>query len=748
MSSLGRAIINYMNKMGKKLTKDQLRRKLGISGEEEVNFFNEEIDELECNGYLYQDEKGFYHTIDDNIYSCGKISISKRGSGYVTVIDDNVKTKYIVQNEDLNGALNNDFVMIIPTGNRHYGRKTARVEKILKRASISEIYKYIGNGIFEIYGINTNVNFQLDTKKCSNLVEGTLVIASVGSKIIHNIDGKLYFDGVLSKIVGHQDDPKNQIKAVGLKYGFDNEFSDKINKIVAKLPTTVTEKEKEDRRDLTQELTFTIDGIDTKDIDDAVSIQKVKDGYILKVSIADVSHFVKNNTILIEEAIKRGNSAYLADSVFPMFPHIMSNGICSLNPNQERLAKTVEMFFDNEGNLLSSSIYKSVIKSKKKMNYDDVNKIFDGNKIKDYEIFEESLRHMRKLSKLISQKRKEKGSLDFDSRELKIKTDKYGNPIDIKERHQGEAEKIIENFMIAANIEVTQHFGYLDYPFIYRVHPSPNSKDLKTILEVLKEQDLGNRKSIENVLKIIEKGKDVKPSQLLPILTTISNDSEYSAVSNVLLRVMKKAEYSKVNIGHFGLSENDYSHFTSPIRRCADLINHIIIDYIIDLNYAKSAEETKEILENISDIESKLSSICDHISEREKAADDAETEIDQLKQIQFVQRNIEDFEGPLIASINYINRYGLKLIVNNLIEAKIDLTDLTEKGYVYKSESHTFVNQKQKKKLKFGDIIFVFDPEVLDDVKLILYHSFGKTPDELLEKNSSRVYKKSFRNEK
>lgn len=741
MGDLGSIVIEYMNKTGKKLTKEELRKQLNISGEEEVNFFNYQLEQLECSDALFLDDKGFYHLPED--VTCAKISISRKGIGYVIIEDENEKKKYIIKNQSLNGALPNDYVLIEKTGIKYHGKNTAYVSSIVKRNEENQIYKYIGNGIFQLYGVKSNVNFKIDENKCDGLVVGTLVFGHVEPKIIAKEKDKLFFEGTIEKIIGHCDDPDCQVKIVGLKYGFDNEFSDKINKIVSKLPTQVTSEDKIGRKDLTEELTFTIDCQDTKDIDDAISIKKTDQGYILKVSIADVSHYVKSHPQLVEEAITRGNSAYLADSVFPMFPHTLSNGICSLNPNQERLAKTVEIIFDNEGEVISSSVYKSVIKSKKKMNYDDVNKIFDGKKIEGYEPFEESLMHMRKLSKILSKKRKDKGSLYFDSRELKIKTDYDGKPIEIDKVNRKEAEILIENFMIAANIEVTQHFGYLDYPFIFRVHSQPDNIKLKAVLEVLKSQDLGNAVAIDNTLTLIEKGKQIRPQNLFPILNTIKNDDCFEAVSEMLLKAMEKAEYSPVNTGHFGLSESDYSHFTSPIRRCADLINHIIIDYSMELNNAKTNEEMKPILDKIDAFNKRISTICQHISKKEKDADEAEAEVDELKQIQYVKNHLEDFEGPIAANINYINRSGLKIIVDDLIEARISSTDLIDNGYIYKHDTHTFI--KANSKLKLGDTIYVLDPEIMPDIRLIVYHGFGLEKSMITNKNKARVLRKSLK---
>ena len=294
----------------------------------------------------------------------------------------------------------------------------------------------------------------------------------------------------MQKIIGHKDDPDIEIESIAAKYGFVKEFPQEVMDEVAKIPDKVLPEEIEGRIDLRDEIIFTIDGKDTKDMDDAVSLKKDDKGnYILGVHIADVSHYVKEDSALFKEALKRGTSAYLIDSVIPMLPHELSNGICSLNPNVDRLTKTAQMTITPEGKIIDYEIFDSVIKSRKKMTYEDVNQILERNiQVEGYEEYEETLKLMNELSQILSYNSQKRGNIEFYSDELKVEVTKEGSPLDFIERHQGAAEKLIENFMIAANTSVTKYFSDMDVPFIYRVHAVPNGDKLIKALKTLKEE--------------------------------------------------------------------------------------------------------------------------------------------------------------------------------------------------------------------------------------------------------------------
>lgn len=738
IEDLEKKIISLLKE--KKYTKEQLRKKTNIKGEIAQQVFDKALEEVEINGQIFLDDSDYYHIFDDSIVLIqGKIFITKDGIGHFTGKKEEKKLKFTIPHEDLNGALDHDIVIISDQNKKRYDSKLASVVKIIKRSEQKEIYKYLGNGIFKLYNGTSDVYIRKDKKECQYLPEGSLVLAKIDKVPIENN----IYNGEISKIYGHADDPKSLIYLIGLKYGFDHEFTEKVMNEAQKLPVKVSKEDTENRVDLRAENIFTIDGEDTKDIDDAISIIKENDKYILKVHIADVSHYIKDNKVLFEEAIKRGNSAYLADSVFPMFPHIISNGICSLNPNVDRLTKTVEIEIDQNGNILNSKVFKSVIKSRKQMTYNDVNRVLKGQKVEGYEAYEQDLQLMNKLAKLIEKKRSEEGALEFYNQELKIKTDIDGHTVNIKKFNQNDAEKLIENFMIIANTEVTNNYGYLYSPFVFRVHPEPDEKTLLETLEDLKHQEVEDKTLEASIISLEKKIKSQKtsvhPKDLKILLDKIKDKPYFESVSNSILTSMKKAVYLEENIDHFALATDSYTHFTSPIRRAADLVNHTIIDLVMEYN---SSEEDTQTLDRLEQIDKRLPGICLHISETEILAEKAEKEIEKIKQIEYFEDNIEDYEGPVKAQILRINRSGINAkfgVFDVIVPSEL----LSLSGYNYKRESRTYINKDET--LKIGDRVYLFCPEVLKEKEQITYTEISKSEDNILTQVPERIKRKSYK---
>ena len=722
----------------KKLTLDELRNTLEFKGENNQNTFEEALNELELRGEIILNEKGFYNLLNDDIDLIqGRIFISEKdGLGHFIGEKNGKKIKYQVKNGDLNGALNGDIVFVTDKATKKYDRRLAEVKKIFKRSNLNETFIYLGRGLFKLYNDVTEVYFEKDVKDCSNLVYGTLVSARLGTEPLKENT----FEGDILGICGHMDDPKSMIYAAGLKYGFNYKFNDNAINEAIKLPSIVTEEDIVGRVDLRKEKVFTIDGIDTKDIDDSLSITKNKENYIVKINIADVTHYIEKGTSLEKEAQIRGNSAYIADSVFPMFPHIISNGICSLNPNVDRLTFTVEIEYDEKGYIVNSKVYESVIHSNKQMTYDDVNKILKNDKVPGYEEFKDELFLLNNLAKKRETIRKQDGALDFFEDECKIMTDLDGYVTDVKRREKGDAEKIIENFMIDANTEFTNHFGYYGFPFIFRVHPEPNIKRLAITLEEIKNQGIESP-ALDRLNLAVKKALNNKEYHINShfigaFLKEIEYEEYYEAVSALMLRSMKRAVYSNQNIGHYGLANNSYTHFTSPIRRFADFENHRIAKLIMEYNSLPSEERQEEILDELDFIEKKLGFLCQHITETELYADKAEEEAERIKQIEYFENNVIDYEGPIKAKILYVSKVGIFAKVDDTFEVLVPFKELINGKFKYMKDSRTY--HKKKESIRLGDEIYLFYPEIDKGKNLITYNEISKDPENLLTEEPPR----------
>lgn len=745
-------IMNSFNEIDRKLSFSDLKKSLNVKGEDELASFSCALDELRTEGKLYLGKDETYRIFDESLgVKQGQMHINKGGVGFVRANHKGKEISYMIKGKDLNGALPKDIVIIKPCEKSYYGHQLAKVEEVVKRDTFLEIYEYIGEGLFKPYELNVDMNVMVNEKACKEIVPETLVLLEVSNEPIAT-DEMTYFNGNINKIIGHKNDPKIDELAISYKFGFDYHFSDKVMEAANQIPTEVLEEELDGRVDLRDKMVFTIDGKDTKDIDDAISLEMDGDNFILRVSIADVSHYLLQYPILIKEAIKRGNSAYFADSVVPMLPHILSNGICSLNPGVDRLTKTAELTFNSDGELIYSDVYKSVIRSTKKMNYDDVNSILeDGVVPEGYEDFADNLILMEKLSKLATAHRNAKGNLNFSDLEFKIHTAIDGTPTDLKRCLQRKGEHLIENYMIMANIVVTEMYGYLEQPFVFRTHDTPDLIKLQKTVEILKEQGICNEKTVNNLLsrleRAIDKNSDIRPTDLQPLLKDARENETIDGVSNLLLRTMRKAGYSHINIGHFGLAEEDYCHFTSPIRRAADLMNHIIIDLVMEINYTNSDGEVMEIQEKLNMIAKELPSICEHISDREIAADKVEREIEELKIVKYFINHIEDYEGPILAEVLNSNKFGLRLLVDNKIKAMVDEKELGEQGYEYKRNSRTYVRTKTNDCFKLGTKFYVLDPEASKEHKTIKY-SIVYTNEEYENRKEELGYQKTLKKRK
>ena len=664
-----------------------LSKLFGFNDDEE-NVFKTMLKELELEGkILIKDAEITYFKKNDRL-KIGKIKFNSDNKPYVTY-NNSEKSKIYIEN--LNGAINGDIVLIETEENTT--KKIGNVLKIINRLNDEIIldciideknnYTLVPKDKSFIYDIELDY---LDTK---TLVDGSRIKIK-----LHDFKNGKYYASV-SDLIGHKDDPDLEIRTIASDMGWDISFSKDSIAEAYKLPTSVKEEDLKNRLDLRNETIFTIDGKDTKDMDDAISIKKDEEGnYILGVHIADVSNYIKQGSFLFTEALKRSTSCYPVGYVVPMFPHIISNGICSLNPNVDRLTLSVIMKIDNEGNVIDYDIKKSVINSKKKMTYEDVNKILVNNEmVPGYENFINDLKLMEELHHILDTNKKNRGYLNFGDHDIKVEYNLNGNVKSISLLTRKVSEMMIEDFMLKANETVATFARSLQLIFNYRVHPSPNPEIIKQKIEYINSlgfdiklpKNLNNPFAIQNIMKQLNK-------------TPLSE-----ALNEILLQGMRSAYYSTSNIGHYGLGINAlkgeaYCHFTSPIRRVMDLIVHMIIKEII----------TDEKYFDKENFESFVNEICSWSSSKQRLEDKIEKECIGFRTAQYMQNNIgKTFEGK----IAYISKKSIMIITKENVYANIKLRDLSENC---RFDSKTCTFNLDDKLYTIGDIL----PVVVTDVDM------------------------------
>ena len=558
---------------------DDICKKIKTMSKEDIQ---KELNELEFNGFLIKENNKYRLFPKD--YKLVNIRIDTNGNGFFYVNDD----FYVIEEKNLNGALNGDLCTV--------NMFTGKVHSIVKRKSNLVICE-VKDGNYIITNNNKNYLIEIENSSTKGLVDGNIILLR-----IKNYD-KNTLKCNLVEVLGHVNDPDIELKKIAIANNFNIDFSKDAIKQADSIKETVQKDELEGRLDLRDKLIYTIDDDHTKDMDDAISIEiNDKGNYVIGVHIADVSHYIRPNTPLFNEALERGNSLYMLNTVIPMLMHKLSNGICSLNPNVDRLTISCIAEIDKNGNIVDYDIKKSVINSKKKMSYSNVNKILMDNEIvPGYEEFVDNLKLANEASFALNKNYKEHGYLQFGNNEIKYTGEKEN---EFKNVEHKAAEKIIEDFMLLANKIVATNFEYIPFPF--RVHDMPDIDKIKSTLNYLRllGYNIPNTNNLDN------------PKVLQGILKGLYDNGDYSITSQYILKSMKKAKYSPDNIGHFGLGFDTYTHFTSPIRRFNDLLVHTIVSDYLDKNF--KTEEIEEINKN-------LYKMCEHISETEVNADNAET---------------------------------------------------------------------------------------------------------------------------
>ena len=676
-------ILNLMKDIHEAKELIEINDLLGLTTTAEYKELQDVMTELVEEYIVFYTKKGKYILLKNCPgLKVGKLSVNKKGFGFLCLeMEDDI----YIDAKNMNGAIHDDVVLVevFVKG----VRKEARVIRIVKR----DVHNLVGEIIFtdnnkfylDIDDDKRDLVIELTPESCKDCVEGHKVLV----KVIKELNKRKYL-GEVVRIIGHKNDPGTDILAIAYKHGIYEDFGPDVEKELEAIPNEVDEKELVGRRDLTGEVIFTIDGDDTKDIDDAIGIRMLENGnYELGVHIADVSNYVKPNTALGDAAYERGTSSYLADTVIPMIPHKLSNGICSLNEGVIRLTMSCIMEIDHKGHVVDYDIFTSYIKSRKKMTYKKVNDVIcRGVVAPGYEEYVDKLNMMNDLSKILRKYKISRGYMDFDLDEAKIVQDENGKAIDVIKRVRENGEKLIEDFMIAANETVATHISQMDLPFVYRVHDTPKPEKVDDFMNLVKLMGY----------KIVGRHNEYSPKAMQGFLDQLHDKPEFEILSSLLLRSMRKAQYSSENIGHFSLASKAYTHFTSPIRRFPDLeVHRLLKKYLVENDMSMTTIHT---------LSSELVEITRHSSEREVAAVEAERDVLDMKMAEYMEDHIgEEFDGI----INTITNFGFFVELPNLVEGLVHVQTLKGDYFTYVPELLSMIGKSTKKTYRLGDKVKV-----------------------------------------
>lgn len=671
-------ILEILSGKNKSLTIMEINDLLGLHTIEEYQELEKTLNRLCMEAQIYYSEKKKRYTLFSNTnYMKGKLIVNPKGYGFV-ILDGNDREDIFINSRNMLDAKSNDIVLVEYI-NKH--NKEGKVTKVIKRDESNLV------GLFDSEnGIDYVI---LDKKEYGKYIipKGFSKGAVPGHKVlVRRLFNGAFNEAEVIKIIGHKNDVGIDILSYVYEYGFDPTYSDDVMAEVEKIPSEVSEEEMLSRTDLRDKMIFTIDGKDTKDIDDAIFIEKIdNDKYILGVHIADVSHYVKKGSYLDDDAYERGTSVYLVDRVVPMLPHKLSNGICSLNPNVDRLAMSCVMEINGKGYVSNYQIFKSVIRSKKQMNYDDVNSILEDNVIPSgYEEYVDTLRIMNELSNILRKKMVRHGYIEFNIKEPKIIVDDSGHPVDIKVCEQRTGEKLIENFMIVANETVAGFIEDKNLPGIYRVHDKPNKEKLIEYLKFLSIKGYNIKADVNRF----------SPKDYQNIINKFKNDPARDILGTLAIQTMSKAKYSDINIGHYGIASKRYSHFTSPIRRYPDLTLHRLLKDYLGTPNSKVIDSWRKSLPGISI----------QTSKKELDSVDCERDVEKMKKAEYMMDHIGEVYTGVISGIM---DFGFFVMLDNTVEGLVRLDSLKGDYYSYNKNRYMIIGKNKGKMYTYGDTVKV-----------------------------------------
>lgn len=671
------AIVEQQNYKG--MDVKQFAKRLDMEDSEQFVLLCKVLNHLEDTCVLYTDQAHRYFNAEQLGYFKGVLRINPKGFGFVEADDKSV----YVGRDSLGLALPNDIV-VVRVWEHMDGTKEGEVIRIVEHHTkrvVGTIKKKEGKTFFLSDGFLNNRRFKITNLDDFHLVND--------SKVLLEIDR---YDATLichiEKEVGYKYDPGVDILSLLYEHDIWPEFPESVIKEITKIPDHVTAKDKEGRRSMLDQLIITIDGEDARDLDDAISVEMIPDGYRLGVHIADVSYYVREGMEVNAEAYARGTSVYVTDRVVPMLPHALSNGICSLNPKVERLTLTCLMEIDRQGQVMKYEIFPSYIQTAERMTYTKVNEILAGDPdaCREYPYLIAMCHHMEELAQILRSRREALGAIDFDTKEARVIVNDKGKPVDIKLRERGEAERIIEDFMIAANECVAAHMKWMELPSMYRIHNTPDPKKMQEFARISSVLGYPLKADLYHVY----------PKQLQQLLWSAKEDDVYPVLSTFMLRSMQKARYDSHCLGHFGLALKDYLHFTSPIRRYPDLVVHRMLRKY----YFSGNQDAEKIRKD----ERWMEEAANQCSDRERVAVEAERDVDDMKKAEYMERYIgRDYDGV----ISGITKFGIFVELENTVEGLVHISALADDYYHYDDAGHCLIGERTGKKYHMGQKVQV-----------------------------------------
>lgn len=664
-------------KNSKPRSKDELTKLFKIKNKEKKEFLKI-VEGLQSEGLIFEDSRKKYRFVDNDKFFYGKLQTNAKGFGFL--ITENLDEDIYISKNNLNFALNGDEVIVRRYKDSSGDKPEGKVLAIVKRVNTKFVGVFQNKKDFG-FVITDESKMAMDIYIPKKKING----AKTGQKVVVKIEKwpeeNKKPEGRIVEILGYPDDPHVDVMSVAASLDLPMEFNRAALAEAKSLPQEVSPDEIKERRDFRELLTFTIDGSDSKDFDDAISLEISKNGnYILGIHIADVAHYVEEYGALDEEAFKRGNSVYLLNKVIPMLPFELSNGICSLNEGVDRLTLSVIVEIDKEGNVKKYDICESVINSNKRLVYENVSDYLEKNIVHEsIKGLEKTLDKMYELSKSLQKKREEDGAIDFDIPEVLIEVDERGWPQNIHKRDRRSANKLIEDFMLMANVCVAKEYYFKHIPFLYRIHERPKEEKISELNSYLRP--LGY---------MINFDEKVEPRDVQKVLKKAKGTKEEMFISTMTLRSMTKARYSEINDIHFGLAFDYYSHFTSPIRRYADLTIHRIIKRHL------KGKLSGGIVKNLKVI---LPEIAEQVSRTEKIAQDAERQVQDIKMAEYMSERIgERYDGR----VSSITNFGIFVELDNLIEGLVSYRSM-DGYYEFDVDHYKAVDYDTKNEFHIGD---------------------------------------------